>query len=420
MTEKLLNKTTSNLAVFSVIILLIAAPAFYFISKKMYVAETDETLSLFIDEFKVYYLPKIKTTEIPVWNKYNRNINILPYHGVKKDTFFTKVYYDKIEDEHEPYRELNTPVIIDGKNYTFQARVNMIENQDMVMNIAILFIAVIAVLLFGMLLINKIAARKLWKPFYDTLDQIENFELDKNQTPSFLETQIVEFSRLNNSVKKLIERNLLMYKSQREFVENAAHELQTPLALFQTKIDSFSQLDISEEQAHLLHSLNNDVSRLNRLNKNLLLLSRIENEGYPSVEKLVLNDAVQKHFDFFNEQAAAKRIQIKTRFEEAITIQSNSALLDILISNLFLNAIRHNVNNGEIIIAITNDSLSFQNTGQQDALEQDRLFRRFAKIKPSEQGNGLGLAIVKKIVEINQWTIDYTFIENRHVFTIKF
>jgi signal transduction histidine kinase len=420
MTKKLLNKTTSNLVIFSVIILLIAAPAFYFISKKMYVDETDETLSLFIDEFKEYYLPKFETTEIAVLNKYNRSINILPYHGVKKDTFFTKVYYDKIEDEHEAYRELNTPVIIEGKYYTFQARINMIENQDMVMNIAILFIGMIAVLLFGMLLINEIAARKLWKPFYDTLNQIENFELDKNKTPSFLETQIVEFSRLNNSVKKLIERNLLMYKSQREFVENAAHELQTPLALFQTKIDSLSQLDISEAQSRLLDSLNNDVSRLNRLNKNLLLLSRIENEGYPSVEKLVLNNAVQKHFDFFNEQAAAKRIQIKTQFEEAIKIQSNSALLDILISNLFLNAIRHNVNNGEIIIAITNDSLSFQNTGQKDALEQDRLFSRFAKINPSGHGNGLGLAIVKKIVEINQWTIDYTFIENRHVFTIKF
>ena len=420
MTKKLLNKTTAHLLIFSVIILLIAAPAFYFISKKMYVDETDETLLLHVEEFKEYYLPKFTVAEIAVWNSYNRNVNIIPNQGLKKDTFFTKVYYDKIEDEQEPYREVNVPVIIEGKPFTFQARINMIENEDMVWSIALLFVGVISVFLLGMLVINKMTNKKLWKPFYDTLNQIQNFELDKNKAPQFTDTKIEEFSRLNASVKKLIERNIVMYKSQREFVENAAHELQTPLALFETKINSLSQMPISEEQSVVLDSLNGDVSRLKRLNKNLLLLSKIEGESYPTIEKLVVNDSIQKHFGFFTEQATAKNIQIKTRFNEVIAVECNSALLDVLINNLFLNAIRHNIQNGEITIKIENGSLSFGNNGQEIALEQERLFSRFGKINPSGRGNGLGLAIVKKIAAVNHWSVDYSFYAHRHYFTVKF
>lgn len=406
--------------VFSVIILLIAAPAFYFISKKMYVDETDETLLLHVEEFKEYYLPRFKVAEIPVWNAYNRNVNVLPGYGLKQDTFFTKVYYDKIEEEHERYRELNAPVSIEGISYTFQVRINMIENEDMVLSIAFLFIGMICVLLVGMLLINKIATRKLWKPFYDTLEQIQNFELDKNKMPHFSDTQIDEFSRLNTSLRKLIKRNISIYKSQREFVENAAHELQTPLALFQTKINTLSQMQISEEQSVVLDALNSDVSRLKRLNKNLLLLSKIEGQSYPKVEELVVNESVQKHFAFFAEQAAAKKIQITTQFQEIIMVESNSALLDVLINNLFLNAIRHNIKDGEITIKIEKDSLFFINTGQEMALQQERLFSRFGKINPSGHGNGLGLAIVKKIAEVNQWTINYSFAANKHCFAVNF
>ena len=420
MTKKLLNKTTGQLLVFSVIILLIAAPTFYMITKKLYVDETDETLLLHVEEFKEYYLPKFKATEIPVWNAYNRNVNILPAHGLKKDTFFTKVYYDKIESEHEPYRELNTPVSIEGKPYTFQVRINMIENEDMVWSIAFLFIGMISILLFGMLVINKMAARQLWKPFYDTLSQIQNFELDKNTPVHFSETNIEEFSRLNSSLKKLIERNIFMYKSQREFVENAAHELQTPLTLFQTKITSLAQMQMSEEQSVVLDGLNGDVSRLKRLNKNLLLLSKIEGESYPTVEKLIVNDSIQKHFAFFTEQASAKNIQIKTQFEEVIAVECSSPLLDILINNLFMNAIRHNLQGGDITIKIANGSLSFRNTGQEIALDQERLFSRFGKFNPSGNGNGLGLAIVKKIAQVNHWTVDYSFFQNQHCFSVKF
>ncbi|MES2485149.1 MAG: HAMP domain-containing sensor histidine kinase, partial [Bacteroidota bacterium] len=248
-----------------------------------------------------------------------------------------------------------------------------------------------------------------------------NFEIDKNKPPHFLATNIEEFDSLNKSIERLIEKNTAIYKNQREFIENAAHELQTPLALFQTKIDTLSQSpNLTEEQSDLLDSLNNDVSRLNRLNKNLLLLSKIENSTYFEKQPVVLNEYINKHHDFFEEQASAKGLTLATDFAQPATINANPVLTEVLINNLFLNAIRHNVSNGKIIICTTGNTISFFNTGHDKPLNSDKLFNRFSKSDPSAQGNGLGLAIVKKIAELNNWDIAYTFENSLHNFTVTF
>ncbi|KFF15808.1 sensor histidine kinase [Flavobacterium hydatis] len=420
MNKKLLNKTTTTFLIFSVFVLLISVPVFYYITERLYIEETDETLVLHRDEFLKNELPKFDAKDIALWNKYNRNVQIFSNHIVPKDTIFEKVYFDELEDENEPYRELNTPILIKGKPYTYVGRINLIEKEDLIVSIAMLFLVVIIILLLGILIITKISSRKLWKPFYDTLDQIQGFEIDKNKTPHFMDTDVEEFNRLNKSLNRLIEKNIDIYNNQREFVENAAHELQTPLALFQTKIDTLFQLDVTEEQSRVLSSLNKDVSRLNRLNKNLLLLSKIENGNYLDKQPIVINEYLKKHLDFFTEQAKAKNLNIVIEYTEKLKIEGNPSLTEVLINNLFLNAIRHNIKNGEISIIITGDSITFLNTGQETPLVVDKLFNRFSKSNPSSQGNGLGMAIIKKITEISRWKIDYAFENNLHSFTVKF
>ncbi|KIC00781.1 histidine kinase [Flavobacterium sp. JRM] len=420
MNKKLLNKTTTSFLIFSVFILLISVPVFYYITERLYLEETDETLTLHKDEFLKNELSKFDNKDIALWNKYNRNVQIIPSHIAVKDTIFNKVYFDELENENEPYRELNAPIIIKGQPYTYIGRINLIETEDLVTSIAMLFLVVIIILLLGILIITKISSRKLWKPFYDTLDQIQGFEIDKNKTPRFMDTDVEEFDRLNKSLNRLIEKNTDIYNNQREFVENAAHELQTPLALFQTKIDTLFQLDITQEQSEVLSSLNKDVSRLNRLNKNLLLLSKIENENYLDKQPIVINEYLKKHLDFFTEQAKAKNLNIVIEYTEKLKIEGNPSLTEVLINNLFLNAIRHNIKNGKISIIITGDSITFLNTGQETPLVVDKLFNRFSKSNPSSQGNGLGMAIIKKITEISHWKIYYAFENNLHRFTVKF
>ena len=420
MTKKLLYKTSRAYLLFSVLLLIVSAPLFYYITERLYIDETDETLVLHKNEFLKYSLPTLTTAEIPNWNKYNRNVKIETFRNTG-DTLFYNSYYDTLDAETEPYRELNASIIINGNPYTYSARINLVETEDLMESIAILFLVIISMLLVGLFIITKRLSLSIWKPFYQTLNQIERFEIDKSNQPQLIETDIEEFKRLNQSIEKLIEKNTSIYHSQREFIENAAHELQTPLAIFQAKIDTFIQgSDFTQEQYNILISLNDSVSRLNRLNKNLLLLSKIENDNYSNKQTISFNDVIEKHLDFFTEQAEAKNLIIKTELGKTVSVKSNPVLAEILMSNLFLNAIKHNINDGQILISLSNGSLTFLNTGQPQPLVADKLFNRFSKSNPSEQGNGLGLAIIKKIADLNNWTVSYTFTDNLHSFSIAF
>lgn len=418
MAKRLLTKSTRYLLIYSVLVLLVAAPALFLITNSLYLEETDETLRLHKTEFAEDY-PHFTAADIQPWNAYNRNVKILPYTGLTKDTVFTKVYFDKAEDELEPYRELNGPIVIAGRPYTYQERNNLIEQRDLVMGVAFLFVVVILLMLGGVLLINRISSKRLWRPFYSTLDEMEQIELDKSHRARFGATGIVEFDRLNNSVNLLVEKNSVIYAAQKEFVENAAHELQTPLALFQGKVDRLLQTPLSEEQSMLLEALNTDLGRLNRLNKNLLLLSKIEQGNYPQ-EDIRPADILDRNTAFFREQAEAKRITLTLSREEGPSIRANAALTEIMLNNLFFNAIRHNLPDGSIAIAVSGRSIVFRNTGMAQPLDPERMFNRFSKADSSGQGTGLGLAIVKRITELHGWTVAYAFDGNFHVFTVFF
>jgi signal transduction histidine kinase len=421
MTKKLLHKTSRVYLLFSAILFFVSAPLFYYFTTRLYIQETDETLILHKNEFLKYALPTLTTEEIQNWNKYNRNIKIVPFNNSKKDTIFYKSYFDTLDAETEPYRELNASVLIDGNFYTYSARINIVETEDLMESVALLFFVIISLLLIGLLAITKRLSRILWQPFNETLKQIEKFEIDKSNQPIFTKTDIEEFYRLNKSIANLIDKNTSIYRSQREFIENAAHELQTPLAIFQVKIDTLIQnSNFTEEQNKILSSLNDSVSRLNRLNKNLLLLSKMENDIYSKKQTINLNETIEKHFYFFLEQAEAKNLIIRTEIKDSVAVKSNPVLAEILINNLFLNAIRHNVSDGEVLVTLTNYSLVFSNTGQSQTLVTDKLFYRFSKSNPSEQGNGLGLAIISKIAELNNWQISYSFANNLHSFSIVF
>jgi two-component system sensor histidine kinase ArlS len=151
-----------------------------------------------------------------------------------------------------------------------------------------------------------------------------------------------------------------------------------------------------------------------------LLLSKIESKQYNIPEEVLLNEVITNQLDFFKEQALAKNISINADLEANTLVKTNLFLFEILISNLFLNAINHNCINGGINVVLHKNSLIFSNTGLSQSLETDKLFERFSKINPSSKGNGLGLSIIKTIVENNNWEISYKYQNNLHIFEIRF
>jgi len=421
MTKNLLHTTLSVYLLYSLLILLIAAPVLYFATQQLYLQEADDTLLLHKKEFIQYVAPTMDKEDIGAWNKFNRNRKIYPAESLQNDSIYNTTYYDTLDAELEPYRELKASVTIQDRIYTYTSKINLVESEDIIKSIGLLFFITISVLLAGLFFITKRLSLSLWKPFYKILQQIETFEIDKTQTLQFTPGRIEEFNRLRISIQKLIERNTSIYATQKEFIENAAHELQTPLAVFQAKIDSLMQrTDVTQGQSEILDSLNTAVARFNRLNKNLLLLSKMENAVYSDKIPISLTNYIHKNLDFFKEQANAKNIHIKIDIEKNMGIKLNPILADILISNLFLNAIKHNIQDGEIIISAKKGNLTFSNSGQAMPLKQEHLFNRFSKVNPSEDGTGLGLSIIKKIADINHFKVSYHYTSNLHSFTITF
>jgi signal transduction histidine kinase len=249
---------------------------------------------------------------------------------------------------------------------------------------------------------------------------MEQFEIDKSTSVKLIQSTTEEFNRLNNAIDSLIYKNSKIYQSQREFIENAAHELQTPIAIFKGKLENILQRkDLNSEQFKLIEDLDNTTTRLVRLNRNLLVVSKIDNNTYNKIEKINLNEIINNQLNFFSEQALSKKISITTELEEVL-VNSNHILAEMLISNLFLNTINHNVHKGKIFVKLTKDRIIFSNTGALLPLQTEKMFERFSKSNPTSQGNGLGLSIIKKIVDTNHWTISYHFKEDYHTFEIVF
>lgn len=419
MNKKLLNKTLRAYTLFSVIVLIVSAPLFYFLADKLFIDDADEALLLKKKEFLTYNLWNLKIAEVPIWNKFNRDVWI-ENTKVVSDSLFYKFYLDTLANENEPYRVLRCPILIEDQPYTLLSRINLVESEDMILSIAMLFCIILSVLLIGLYFITRRLSSKLWKPFYSTLEQVEQFELDKSTNPNFPQTDTEEFTRLNQSLGRLLERNVLIYKNQKEFIENAAHELNTPLAFFQAELDALVQeLSFTKEIGNRLTNLNDSAARLNRINKNLLLLSKIENNQYAAMGQVHAGDIIRKQSEFLSEQAEPREVSVHVKQMEPLAVKANATLLEIAVGNLFLNALRHNRQGGQIFVNFYQNMLTISNTSEQPELNKEKIFQRFSN--PGQNGgSGLGLAIVKKISDIHDWTLNYSYQEQMHVFQIVF
>ncbi len=388
----------------------------------MYQKDAMEVLLNRKDEFIKNILPELKLKEIATWNKYNATSKISKSgEEIILNSFAIRTKFSKWNNEYVEYKIIEHSIDIEGKKFLYCSEINLLETEDLIESTGLMFICILVLFLVGSYLITRRLSRTLWKPFYATLNQIEAYEIDQNRIFNFEDVKIEEFERLNKALLNLEKKNTLIFNNQREFIENAAHELQTPLAIFQAKLNTLMQFkELTTEQFIVVESLSNSVNRLKRLNKNLLLLSKIGTEKQKDLEFINLNELIQLQLDFFKEQGESKGIEIDIRRNETCVVFTNPILLDVMISNLFSNAIKHNVQKGRVQIDINAKAITFANSGQFVRLPDEKLFQRFSKISSNDNGSGLGLSIVYRVVSLSEWEVTYDFKENLHIFKIDF
>jgi signal transduction histidine kinase len=259
----------------------------------------------------------------------------------------------------------------------------------------------------------------LWQPFYSIMRELKLFSITDAKIIPRLDTSIDEFKELNQAVLAMTAKAKHDYTDLKSFTENASHELLTPIAVINSKLDTLIQTEnFSEQQSKLLNDLYGAVSRLNRLNQSLLLLVKIENRLLHEQQKINLRTVAEELIVQFEEIFQDKELKLTYKLDDK-EIYANRYLIEILLSNLINNAIRHNHKGGKIDINLTSRSLTIRNTGEGVPLLEDKIFTRFHKSSGSE-GSGLGLTISRQICENFNFTLNYNFGQGMHGFVVDF
>ena len=293
------------------------------------------------------------------------------------------------EGEFEAGRGLISSVSVGDKFYKILIVESKVETEDLIRLIFIITLCIILFLILILIMANRLILSRLWQPFYKVMQELGQFNIADNNEILNIATDIDEFNELNKGFISMAAKAKNDYKDLKVFTENASHELLTPIAVINSKLDTLIQTEnFSERQSKLLNDLYSAVSRLNRLNQSLLLLVKIENRLLHERQQIDLRLLVEETIVQFDEIFEDKGLKVNAKLEAA-AIFASRYLVDILLNNLISNAIRHNCQGGEIFINLNEERLVIQNTGVDIALEDNQIFTRFHKASGSE-GSGTG------------------------------
>ncbi|MET7037985.1 sensor histidine kinase [Elizabethkingia miricola] len=414
---KLISYISRRYIVYAILILLIAIPAFYFSLRYLMLKSLDEN----INHQKAWIEKQLKTTIPDNFISFENSIIVRPSNNPKIfDSLYNQPVFIPDDNETVMHRISVSNTIVNGKPYEIRIQKSMIEDEDLLNSILVLQLVLVIVLLAGLIAINFQLSKKLWKPFNDIVHKLSLYRVDSNEDYQFIPTNIEEFKNLGSSIEDLIKRNQKLYRTQKEFTENASHELQTPIAVMQSNLELLMQTSpISQEQADLIEEISVAGNKMQRLNRTLLLLTKIENNQFPDTEKLKINTSIQKLLSQYEEPAAQKNIQWEIHIENEIEITANPILIDILIGNILSNAIRHSENDGKVLVRTSHQELVIGNYGNNELNKKD-LFQRFKKQSENTNSIGLGLEMSKKICDLYHYDIQYQFINDMHLFSINF
>jgi len=311
---------------------------------------------------------------------------------------------------------------LNGRPFTVTTYISAKEYRHLLIKVGFAEALIFFLLLIAIVVVNRFAARKSWTPFYKTMTDIGAYDI-RHSKPLSLDaaTGIEEFDQLNQTLLSLIENVDQAYRNQKQFTGNASHELQTPLAIIRSKVELLAESPgLTEDSAQLLQEIAEANERLSLMNKNLLLLTRIENSQFPEIEPIQLSQLVDRLIQFFKDYYENEVAATTTTIQPNVHITANPALIEILINNLLRNAYIHNIPGGWVDIHLTQTTLVINNTGPVIHDDPERLFDRFRKGRVDNRTTGLGLALVREIAQLYHYEIRYTYNDGRHQLAVTF
>jgi len=419
---KLLARTSWSYILVSAVVFIVIGIAFYYILHGIFKRQLDETLleEKLLVEQTINYSDSVPDFRLVFGHMID--VTILNTPQKKREYVHDTLMYDEDLGSFASFRHLfaeNTSYR--NKGYTINIYKPLSESESLITEIIIYLIFIFLLLLLLLVIVNYFIARGVWIPFYRTLHHLGKYDINQEAPLVLVKTGVHEFNLLNQALGNMAKKIRADYLTLKEFNENAAHELQTPLAIVKSKLELLVQ-DENLDESRLRHitAASEATTRMSKLIQGLLLISRIENNQFLHTETIDLKHLIEKAIGHFQEMIEHRKIRILTDYRYPVTLTMNPTLAEICINNLLSNAIRHNIPEGKIEIMVTLESLSVSNTGQILHAEPARMFERFRKSEINPDSVGLGLSIVRKICDLYRMRVEYSHSDGIHTLTIWF
>ena len=420
---KLLSYTYRKLALLLFLLMAVWGVLFYYAIIDEVVDETDDTLENYGEILMESALhdPSILETEGSLMSFYKFTPISEEEGRHYRQVFYDATVYIELEDEDEPVRVMCTAFRMpDGQYYELKLMISILERDDMVeamlWYLGALFLLFLICTSIGIQLVLK----GVFRPLHRLLDWLHCIQPGKEVPPLDNPTKIREFRQLSDAALDMGNRSYKAYEEQKQFIENASHELQTPLAIVRGKVELLAESEgMTEQQMEQLDEIYATLGRAVKLNKSLLLLSRIENGQYTEMEDVSVDEILDELLPDLMDIYEHKQVRlIRKREEQPFIIRCNHSLAQILVSNLVKNSLLHNREEGELQVLTTPTSLVINNTGDVP-LDGEKLFRRFYHgMDGKKDSTGLGLAIARSIALSSSLKLTYEWQDGMHTFRL--
>lgn len=294
------------------------------------------------------------------------------------------------------------------------------EQSQVLFGIKIIFLSFLISYL-GFLLIYRFRMRNMQNQLYKIFRVLETFDIDEPTAVQFKESNLNSINELNDYLYGLINRIQKNYQVNKQFTANAAHELQTPLAIIKGNIELLVQSPrLGEKEMGALGIILNNTNRLARLNAALILLSKIEHNRFGDFEVVGIEKIIEEILGNFNDLLQIQELEIRKKYAGPLEVKMSATLAEILTANLIQNAIRHNIKDGWIEISTQKSILKITNPGKVLTVEPSTLFKRFRRETHIEESLGLGLSIIKRICDQHQFVLKYSHEKGIHSLEVNF
>lgn len=422
---KLIHNIAVRLSVALLPVIGLWAMVFYFVIVDEINDEADDLLESYAEQLMVR---KLSGKELPV-----TNIMTDGHYSISQITesyadsqagmeYYDSDFYISETDENEPARFLKT-IFRDREGRCFELIVATptFEKNDLIGTILWWILALYLILLLTVVVIALVVLQKSMRPLYKILDWLNAYTPGKSHSRLSIDTDIHEFRQLEKVTTEATDRSDKAFEKQKQFIGNASHELQTPLAVLGGRIDWMLDNDfLGEESVGELVQMKRELGHIVRLNKTLLLLTKIDNDQFPDQTDVNLSSMVLSQKELYEEIFSSKRISCSVQVpDEPVIIRMNETLASILVTNIIKNAFVHSPEDGTVALTLTENELVVANSGD-SPLDQSRIFDRFYQGSKKDGSTGLGLAIAKTIADRNGLRLTYSYENGRHLFRIGF